>query len=268
MTPTTPTNTAANKVDFGRTAEDYRQHRAGFPDELFARLAIYGIGIAGQRLLDLGTGTGTLARGFARQGCKVTALDPSADLIEEARKLDDDAGVHIDYITAPAEQTGLPDAAFDVVSAGQCWHWFDRPRAAAECSRLLRPGGVMLIAHFDWLPLPGSVVEASERLIRRYNPAWQGHDGSGIHWKWFADLSEAGFLALESFSFDKTVGYSHEAWRGRIRASAGIAASLSEERVAAFDDEHAALLEARFPAEPLRTPHRVFALIGRKAFAA
>jgi SAM-dependent methyltransferase len=261
-------NTSTRTIDFGRTADDYRRHRAGFPEALFARLAVYGIGMDGQRLLDIGTGTGSLARGLARRGCRVTGLDPSPELMAQARELDREAGVQIDYVTARAEETGLPDAAFDVVSAGQCWHWFDRPRAAAECSRLLRPGGSILITHFDWLPLPGSVVEASEKLILAHNPNWKGHGGSGIHWKWFADLSAAGFLALQSFSFDESVPYSHAAWQGRIRASAGIAASLPAEAVEAFDEAHAAMLAQHFPDEILHTPHRVFALIGRKGFEA
>ena len=71
----------------------------------------------------------------------------------------------------------------------------------------------------------------------------------------------AGFEDVETFSYDADVPYSHEAWRGRIRASAGIAASLPPEEVARFDAEHAALLAERFPADPLVTPHRVFALL-------
>jgi hypothetical protein len=45
-------------VDFGRTASDYAAYRAGFPDEFFARLADMHIGTAGQRVVDMGTGTG------------------------------------------------------------------------------------------------------------------------------------------------------------------------------------------------------------------
>ena len=48
------------QVDFGRTAADYARHRAGFPEELFERLVARGIGRAGQRVLDLGSGTGSL----------------------------------------------------------------------------------------------------------------------------------------------------------------------------------------------------------------
>ncbi|MFI5352650.1 MAG: SAM-dependent methyltransferase, partial [Candidatus Binatales bacterium] len=63
------------KIDFGKTACDYALYRAGFPDVLFERLAGFGIGRRGERILDLGTGTGTLGRGFARRGCDVTGLD-------------------------------------------------------------------------------------------------------------------------------------------------------------------------------------------------
>jgi diadenosine tetraphosphate (Ap4A) HIT family hydrolase len=45
-------------VDFGRTASDYAAYRAGFPDEFFARLADMHVGTAGQRVVDMGTGTG------------------------------------------------------------------------------------------------------------------------------------------------------------------------------------------------------------------
>jgi len=75
-------------VDFARTADDYARHRAGFPDALFERLLQAGVIGAGQRLLDLGTGTGTLARGFARRGLRVTGLDPAGALLEQARRLD------------------------------------------------------------------------------------------------------------------------------------------------------------------------------------
>lgn len=253
-----------NPIDFGKTAQDYGKHRAGFPLEFFARVAPYGIGVPGQRVLDLGTGTGTLARHFALHGCRVTGLDPAEPMLAQARALDETIGAAVTYLAARAEQTGLPDAAFDVVCAGQCWHWFDRPSAAREAHRLLRPGGVLLIAHFDWLPLPGSVVEATERLILAHNPRWRLSGGNGIYPAWFADLSGAGLRGIESFSFDLDVPYSHEAWRGRVRASAGIAASLPPNAVDAFDREHAACLARDFPRDPLAVPHRVFAVLGRR----
>jgi SAM-dependent methyltransferase len=249
------------QIDFGKTAQDYGRYRAGFPPTFFGRVATFGIGAAGQRVLDLGTGTGTLARGFALRGCHVTGLDPSAPLTEEAKRLDQEAGVSVHYITAKAEQTGLPDASFDVVTAGQCWHWFDRPKAAQEVRRLLVPKGRLLIAHFDWIPLPGNVVEATEKLIEQHNPEWKMSGGRGMYSRWLSDVAIAGFHDIETFSFDLFFPYSHEAWRGRIRASAGVSATLTPEQVARFDTALQTLLQEHFPADPLSVHHRVFVVI-------
>jgi SAM-dependent methyltransferase len=252
-------------VDFGKTAADYGKHRQGFPDSLFDRLAAdFGIGAPGQRLVDVGTGTGTLARGFAARGCEVVGIDPSEPMLDEARRLADHAGPSaLSFRVGTAEHTGIDDGWADVFTAGQCWHWFDRPAAAAEARRVLKQGGRIAICHFDWLPLPGSVVEASEQLIVKYTPGWPSA-GLGMYPPWTLDLAGAGFTAMESFSYDVDALYTHESWRGRIRASAGIAASLPPERVEAFDAEHAALLADRFPGDPLHCPHRVWALVAVK----
>ena len=251
-------------IDFSRTAGDYARHRVGFPPSFFDRLTHLGIGGSGWRALDLGTGTGTLARGLAAKGSEVVGLDPAEALIEEARRLDAEAGIRIDYVVGRAEATGLPEARFDLVTAGQCWHWFEREKAAAEARRLLGPGGRLVIAHFDWLPLPGNVARATEQLMQKHNPGWQLAGGTGLYPEWPNDLRRAGFRAVETFSYDLDVPYSHEAWRGRIRASAAIAASLSPDAVQRFDDEHAALLKAEFPEDPLNVLHAVFAAIGQK----
>lgn len=257
------------QVDFGRTSSDYAKHRAGFPDAFFERLAREGVLQPGLRALDLGTGTGTVARGLARHGCAVTVLDMSASMLEAARRLATGAGLDISFREAPAEHTGLPPGAFDLVVAGQCWHWFDRPAAAREAARLLVPGGRLVIAHFDWLPLDGNVAEVTEALIDAFNPgpqpaylAW-GH-GAGIYPLWFRDAASAGFTGLESFSFDVAVPYTHEAWRGRLRANARVGASLPSADVDRFDVALAALLSERFPEEPLSVPHRVFALVATR----
>lgn len=255
------------EIDFGRTAQDYGRYRKGFPSALFDRLAAFGIGAPGQRALDLGTGTGTLARGLALRGCDVTGLDRSPELLEEARRLDREAGVTVRYVTATAEDTGLPDGAFDVVTAGQCWYWFDRERAAREARRVLVAGGRLVIAHFDWIALPGNVAEATEALVRAQGSGWPPEelpeDTGGLYPRWLRDVAVAGLRDIETFSFDVTVLYSHEAWRGRIRASAGVGARLLAEQVARFDAELKRLLEERFAREPLDVPHRVFAVVSR-----
>ena len=252
------------KVDFGKTASDYRSFRAGFPESFFEALSAREFIRAGQRALDLGTGTGTIARGLARRGLAVKGIDIAEPLMSAAAALDKEEGITVEYRLGPAEALAEPDASVDVVTAGQCWHWFDRPKAAAEAARVLIPGGRIIIAHFDWLPLAGNVVEATEELILAFNPSWTLARGAGIYPAWLRDLGEATFTQLETFSFDLPVSYSHEAWRGRIRASAGVKASLETEEIIRFDAALAGLLRKRFPSDPLNIPHRVWVATGVK----
>lgn len=251
------------ELDFGKTATDYSQHRDGFPPVLFERLAALGIGDRGQRVLDLGAGTGHLGRSLARRGCEVVGLDPSQELIDKARAIDEEQGVRVDYVVAKAERTMLDANSFDVVAAGQAWHWFDRPKAVREVKRVLRPQGRLVIAHFDWIPLPGNAVEATERLIEKYNPEWKLDGGTGLHPAWLTDVRAAGFCDVETFSVDLQVEYDHEGWRGRVRASAGVQASLSTDMVARFDEKLRRVLEDDFPDEPMTLLHCVWALTCR-----
>ena len=262
MTPRGETGAAAPEgIDFGLTAEDYGRFRQGFPDSFFERLHTLGIGVEGQRVLDIGTGTGQMARGMARRGARVTGLDRSRELLAVAARLDAEAGVEVAQVLASAEETGLPSGAFDAVTAAQCFTWFDPAAIGAEITRLLVPGGRFVLCQLDWLPRPGSIPAASEALILRHNPEWKyaGLDGLPVHH--VGTLEDAGFTAIETLSYDVDLVYTHEAWRGRIRASAGIsAAGLSAGAVARFDREHAAMLRSRFPTDPLAVPHRVFAI--------
>jgi len=247
-------------TDFGRTASDYARHRVGFPDAFFERLFADGSVRKGDVVLDLGTGTGTVARGLAMRGCEVTGLDHSAPLLAQAAELDRAAGVQVRQVRARVENADFAPASFDAITAGQCWHWFDRPRTAALVRKWLRPGGRLLIAHFDWVPLAGNVVQDTERLILACNPAWTLHSGSGLYPAWLKDVAEAGFGNLRTWSFDLDVPYTHADWRGRIRASAGIGATLDAAKVQRFDAELADMLAARHAAEPMAVPHRVWVL--------
>ncbi len=252
-------------ADFGRTASDYAQHRAGFPAQLLEVLDARGVVRPGARVVDLGTGTGSLARLFASRGCEVTGVDIAAPLLEQARRLDRERGVEVAYAQAPAEATGLPSGTFELVSAGQCWHWFDRAAAAREVTRLLVPDGRVLIAHFDWIPIPGNVVAATEEIILRYTPTWPFAGRAGLYPQWLADLQSAGFTRIETFSFDLDVSYSHEAWVGRVRASAPVAGTLEEEGVKACSRELTAMLNERFATDPLAVPHRLWALTAQRS---
>jgi hypothetical protein len=135
--------------------------------------------------------------------------------------------------------------------------------AAAQARRVLVPNGRLILAHLDWIPQRGNVVEATERLIERHNPEWKMGGGNGIHAYELADAAAAGFVDIESFSFDLGLEYTHEAWRGRIRASAGVAASLPADAISVFDRELEKLLVHDFPEVVLMVPHRIWSVIAK-----
>jgi hypothetical protein len=63
-----------NVIDWGRTSADYSTWRPNYPDRFFDLLETLGVGLPGQRILDLGTGVGFLALRFAQAGALSTAL--------------------------------------------------------------------------------------------------------------------------------------------------------------------------------------------------
>jgi hypothetical protein len=68
------------------------------------------------------------------------------------------------------------------------------------------------------------------------------------------------------FEFDLPIRFTHEGWRGRIRACAGVL-TLPAESIAAFDADLAELLAKRFPEQPLLVEHRIFGIVARKGSA-
>jgi SAM-dependent methyltransferase len=243
------------RIEWGRTAEDYAQHRPNYPPEFYRRLRGRGIGAPGQRILDLGTGVGFLAQQFALQGALVTGVDVDVNQLAFAIKRAEVAGLNIDYRHAPAEQTGLPDASFDVVTASQCWLYFDHEKASREATRLLRPDGRLITCHLCWLPREDEIARRSEELVLKYNPQWTGGGFSGeVSRRW--PKMEQFFDVVDFFVFDANIPFTHESWRGRFRACRGIGASLSPQEIAAFDREHAELL-ARTLEPSFTVLHRV-----------
>ncbi len=124
---------AAQANSFGVAASVYERARPDYPEAAVDWLLPSG----SPRVLDLGAGTGKLTRMIAAGGAEVTAVDPSAGMLERLRRALPD----VPALTGTAEQIPLDDGAVDAVLVGQAWHWVDVSRASAEVARVLRPGG-------------------------------------------------------------------------------------------------------------------------------
>ena len=115
----------------------------------FAFVHQYGEGVLdlidaapGSHVVDLGCGNGALSEKLIARGCRVTAIDASADMLAQARALHPD----IPFVMADATNFTLPEPA-DAVFSNAVFHWIDRdrqPLLAAAIARNLKPGGQLV----------------------------------------------------------------------------------------------------------------------------
>jgi SAM-dependent methyltransferase len=211
--------------------------------------------------LDLGTGTGVIARQMAAQGCEVVASDIAAESVAVAAELAKAADLQIEFQFAAAEDTEVTPQSIDVVTANQCFLYFDVERVLAKLTQWLKPDGVLVISHFSWLPNVDAIAKASEELILQHNPNWLGAGYNGQTQPRYPGLAKHMHYS-RYFYYDEPVRFSRDDWLSRIRASRGIGATLGTDQVAAFNTEHRRLLEQI--AEPEFTvTHRIDAHVLR-----
>lgn len=250
---------AGRAIDWGKTSRDYAEHRPGPPPSFYAKLAALGVGLPAQRVLDLGTGTGVVARTMASRGCRVSGIDVSKEQIRAARDLTGGARPLIDFRVASAEALPFDAAQFDVVTANQCWQYFDLARVVTELRRVLVRGGLLVVSHFNYLPRLDPIARASEALVLKFNPDWTGAGWPGrvsAHPKWSRD----DFEQRAMFCYDEPIMFTRASWRGRMRALRGMGAALTPTEVDAFDTEHEELL-CRIAPDRFTVAHRIDAHI-------
>jgi SAM-dependent methyltransferase len=158
---------------FGKVAESYDRGRPSYPREAVEWL----VGPGPRNVLELGAGTGKLTRTLVDLGHDVHATDPDEAMLEVLRR-------HLPDVRASvggAEAIPAPDLSYDVVVAGQAFHWFDLDKALPEISRVLNPGGILALAwnqrdeSIPWVRKLGRLIG---RPIESIDPS-EGLAGSG-----------------------------------------------------------------------------------------
>ena len=89
---------------------------------------------------------------------------------------------------AGADAHNLPfeNGSFDVVTALQCWVYFDKEKLLPELRRILKKDGSLYIMLITWLSDEDEIIRKSFELVKRYNPNWSGFmkraDRLDFHW--------------------------------------------------------------------------------------
>lgn len=230
----------------GRTSLDYAKFRDVYPQKFYQKIIERNLCLGGQSILDIGTGTGVLPRNMYKYGAKWTATDISENQIEQAKILSKD--MDIDYYTVATEDISFPDGSFDVITACQCFWYFNHKRVMPNLYHMLKDGGSVLILYMAWLPFEDKIAGASENLVLKYNPKWSGA-GETIHQIDIPDCYKENFELVYHDEYPIKVPFTRESWNGRMKACRGIGASLTDSDILMWEQDHMKLLKSIAPAE-------------------
>lgn len=227
--------------DWGKTSGDYAKYRDIYPQEFYDYILQLGLCRDGQKVLDIGTGTGVLPRNMYRYGAIWTGSDIAENQIEQAKRLAKEAGMNIDFFASEAEAVSFPSETFDVLTACQCIWYLNHEITSVNFADMLKKGGKFLILYMGWLPFEDETAAQSEKLILKYNPGWTGCNDT-VHPVLVPDEYLTRFHLTSRKEFRVDVPFTRESWHGRMRACRGVGASLTPEELAFWDAEHRKML--------------------------
>ncbi len=118
----------------------------------------------GEKILELGCGTGHFTRALARTGAAVTAIDISPDLLTVARR--DRPSDNVTFEVQNAYALTYPDATFDSVVGSSVLHHLEIEPALAQINRVLRPGGTIRFTEPNMLN-PQIAIQKNVPAVKR-----------------------------------------------------------------------------------------------------
>ena len=229
--------------DWGQASTDYAKYRDIYPELFYQKIINLGLCVSGQNVLDLGTGTGVLPRNMYKYGANFIGADISENQIIEAKRLSVVNNMNIEFIVSSAEDINYPDKTFDVVTACQCFMYFDKSIVLPKIHKLLKDDGHFCILFMVWLPYESKIAKFSEDLVLKYNPYWTGQSQKRYSLE-TPEWSKQLFVVENALTYDLNVPFTRDTWHGRIKACRGIgASSLSKEKIYQFEKEHLDYLE-------------------------
>ena len=124
--------------------ENYVRYRPHYPEEIITLLRRDAGLSTASVIADVGSGTGISAELFLQAGCTVNGVEPNREMREAADRL---LAAHPAFhsVNGTAQATSLPDQSVDFIVAAQAFHWFNTPETRAEFTRILKPGGHVVL---------------------------------------------------------------------------------------------------------------------------
>lgn len=224
--------------DWGKASKEYAKYRDIYPKEFYEKLAGLSLGVQGQKVLDIGTGTGVIPRNMYVYGADWTGADISENQIAYAKRLSQEAGMNIRFLISAAENIDFPDGSFDLITACQCFMYFDKDVLLPRVHRMLKTDGHFVVIYMAWLPEESEIAKTSEEMVLKYNPSWTGAHMTRYTLEtppWCKDL----FEPVHMLTYDLPVTFTRDSWHGRMKACRGIgASSLSRDEISAWENEH------------------------------
>jgi len=195
---------------------------------------------AGERLLEVGSGSGILCRILAPQlqpGGRMVGIDISPEMTDEARKyaLAEGFSDEISFDTGAAEALPYPDASFDgAIAARLLLHVANPDTALREIKRVVRPGGRVVVMDWDFETV---TVDHPNRKLTRQLLHWRNDHHGGNNWsgrQLWRRMQTAGFENLSvhpwvSVTHEESDGLTQSLWRATEVACEGGAISPAEQ---------------------------------------
>jgi SAM-dependent methyltransferase len=156
---------------FNEVAVEYDRNRPTYPDALVDQACEVAHIADGDRVLEVGCGTGQLTRGLLARGLRVTALEPGDQLIRVAEENLKDAG-NVEFLHARFEDTQLPRESYAAVFSASAIHWVDPDVGWRKIADALSPNGTLALIQYFGLKEQCSVddQEALLSALRRHAP--------------------------------------------------------------------------------------------------
>ncbi len=204
------------KQRFSNRVEDYVRYRPGYPAGVLGFLA-ENCGLHTEHVIaDIGSGTGLLSKLFLDSGNHVYGVEPNAEMYAAGEEFlqgyPNFAGV-----IGTAEDTTLAEHSVDFVTAGQAFHWFEPNAARREFSRILKPGGWVVVIWNERMTDTTPFLRDYEALLHRFGTDYaRVSDSYPRREEMLSFFHSEAFLSHELPNFQN---FDFEGLSGRLRSS-------------------------------------------------